>query len=67
MTFMPSFSDILRGNFSRREETSLEQVNEESKTENKQKNTNLFDAVEQQVATPLKVHTQVRCHIMTIF
>ncbi|CAE6505640.1 unnamed protein product [Rhizoctonia solani] len=56
VSFMPSFSDIFRGNLLKRADTVEEQKpTEESKGE--EKNASLFDTVEQ-AAAPLKIHTQ---------
>ncbi|CUA69156.1 hypothetical protein RSOLAG22IIIB_03834 [Rhizoctonia solani] len=55
VSFMPSFSDIFRGNFLRRDDTVEEQKSETSKEE--EKNASLFDTVEQQASAPLKKHT----------
>ncbi|CAE7103061.1 unnamed protein product [Rhizoctonia solani] len=56
VSFVPSFSDIFRGNFLRRDDPSEEQKPEEPKGE--EKAASLFDTVEQQATAPLKKHTQ---------
>ncbi|CAE6456103.1 unnamed protein product [Rhizoctonia solani] len=56
VSFMPSFSDIFRGNFLRKDDTAEDQKpTEPPKEEN---NANLFDTIERQAAAPLKTHTQ---------
>ncbi|KAJ1308998.1 hypothetical protein OPQ81_004680 [Rhizoctonia solani] len=56
VSFMPSFSDIFRGNLLRRDTMEEQKPTEEPKGE--EKNASLFDTVEQQAAAPLKKHTQ---------
>ncbi|KAL5636620.1 hypothetical protein ACGC1H_000545 [Rhizoctonia solani] len=55
VSFIPSFSDIFRGNLLRRDDTVEEQKPEASKEE---KNASLFDTVEEQASAPLKKHTE---------
>ncbi|CAE6520387.1 unnamed protein product [Rhizoctonia solani] len=56
VSFMPSFSDIFRGNLLRRDDAVEEQKPGASKVE--EKNASLFDTVEEQASAPLKKHTK---------
>ncbi|CAE6440614.1 unnamed protein product [Rhizoctonia solani] len=57
VSFIPSFSDIFRGNLLRRDDGLEEQKHTEA-PKGEENNASLFDTVEEQASAPLKQHTQ---------